>query len=68
MHTLDGGRIGIAAQALGALAGLYRALAERLGIRFADAGAWGVSLAYDGVHLTGPGHRAFAAGLRRALS
>lgn len=51
-----------------ALAGLYRALAERLGIRFADAGAWGVSLAYDGVHLTGPGHRAFAAGLRRALS
>lgn len=40
-----------------------RALAERLGIRFADAGAWNVSLAYDGVHFTEQGHRAFAAGL-----
>ena len=38
----------------------YRALAERLGVRFTDAGAWDVGLAYDGVHFTEQGHRAFA--------
>lgn len=46
---------------------LYHALAERLGVRFADAGTWGVSLAYDGVHFTEQGHRAFAAGLLEEL-
>lgn len=40
-----------------------KALAERLGIRFADAGDWNTPLAYDGVHLTEEGHRAFAQGL-----
>ena len=34
-----------------------------LGIRFADAGKWDIPLAYDGVHFTEKGHRAFAAGL-----
>lgn len=42
---------------------LCRALAERLSIRFADAGKWDIPLAYDGVHFTEKGHRAFAAGL-----
>lgn len=46
---------------------LCKELAERLGVRFADAGAWGVSLAYDGVHFTEAGHRAFAAGLLEVL-
>ena len=46
-----------------ALAEQYRALSERLGIRFADAGQWNTPLAYDGVHLTEEGHRAFALGL-----
>ena len=55
-------------EASAALAGLYRALAGRLGVRFADAGEWGASLTYDGVHFTEAGHRAFAAGLLRALS
>lgn len=41
----------------------YRNLAHRLGIRFADAGAWNVSLTYDGVHFTEAGHIAFADGL-----
>lgn len=41
----------------------YKALAERLGIRFADAGEWNVPLAYDGVHLSEEGHRVFAKGL-----
>lgn len=46
-----------------ALAKYYQTLAQRLGIRFADAGEWGVLLAHDGVHLTEEGHRAFAEGL-----
>ena len=51
-----------------ALAAEYRALAARMGVRFADAGAWNVSLGPDGVHFTEAGHRAFAAGLLQALS
>ena len=46
---------------------LCKELAGRMGVRFADAGAWGVSLAYDGVHFTEAGHRAFAAGLLEVL-
>ena len=42
------------------LAKYYRSLAVRLGILFADAGEWQISLAYDGVHMTEEGHRAFA--------
>ena len=41
----------------------YKALAGRLGIRFADAGEWNPPMSYDGVHLTEEGHRAFANGL-----
>ncbi len=46
---------------------LCQTLAERLGIRFADAGRWDIPLAYDGVHFTEQGHRAFAAGLLEEL-
>lgn len=42
-------------------------LAEQLSIRFANAGKWGISLAYDGVHFTERGHKAFAAGLLEEL-
>ena len=49
------------------LAVQYRALAEHLGIAFADAGQWGVELTFDGVHFSEAGHRAFAAGIRTAL-
>ena len=45
------------------LADRYQAIAKRIGSRFADADAWGVSLAYDGVHFDEAGHRAFAKGL-----
>ena len=38
-----------------------------MGIRFADAGTWNISLAYDGVHFTAQGHKAFAAGLLEEL-
>lgn len=41
----------------------YKALAERLGIRFVDAGEWNIPLAHDGVHLTEEGHSTFAMGL-----
>ena len=50
-----------------AFAGLCQALAERLDIRFADAGKWDIFLAYDGVHFTEQGHRAFATGLLEEL-
>lgn len=46
---------------------LCQTLAEQLGIRFADAGKWNIPLAYDGVHFTEQGHRAFAAGLLEVL-
>ena len=46
---------------------LCQALAKHLGIRFADAGKWDIPLAYDGVHFTEQGHRAFAAGLLEVL-
>ena len=42
-------------------------LAEQLGIHFANAGNWGISLAYDGVHFTEQGHKAFAGGLLEEL-
>ena len=47
------------------LAKQYQALADRLCVRYADAGKWekNIPLAYDGVHLTEEGHRAFAEGL-----
>lgn len=50
------------------LAGEYQALAQKLGIAFADAGQWNVDLAFDGVHFTEEGHRAFAEGLYRHLT
>ena len=46
---------------------LGQALAESLGIRFADAARWDIPLAYDGIHFTEQGHRAFAAGLLEEL-
>ena len=47
--------------------GLCRVLAEQLGIHFADAGKWDISLAYDGVNFTEQGHKAFAVGLLEEL-
>lgn len=41
-----------------------RSLARQMDIPFADAGDWNISLAYDGVHFTEQGHKAFAAGRR----
>jgi len=49
------------------LAGCYEAVAQRLGIAFTDAGSWNVALAYDGVHFSEEGHRAFAKGIQTAL-
>lgn len=51
-----------------ALAAAYCSLARKLGVRFADAGNWKVSLAYDGVHFTEEGSRAFAEGLLGELT
>ena len=49
------------------LARQYEGLAERLGIRFADAVQWDIALAYDGVHFTEEGHARFAEGLASCL-
>lgn len=46
----------------------YRALADRLGVRFLDAGDWQIPMAYDGVHFTEEGHRIFAERLRDELT
>ena len=46
---------------------LCQTLAERMGIRFADAGKWDIPLTYDGVHFTKQGHKAFAARLLEEL-
>ena len=46
---------------------LCQTLAEQLGIRFSDAAKWKIPLAYDGVHFTEQGHKAFAAGLLEEL-
>ena len=50
------------------LARCYETIAQRLGIAFADAGVWGVELAYDGVHFSEKGHLAFAKGIQIALN
>ena len=50
-----------------ALARCYRSLSQRLGVRIADAGEWNVPLAFDGVHFTQEGHRAFALELTNYL-
>ena len=44
-----------------------KVLAEKMGIRFTDAGRWDIPLAYDGVHFTEQGHRAFATKLLEEL-
>ena len=46
---------------------LCQDLAEQMGIRFADAGRWDITLAYDGVHFTEQGHRTFAIKLLEEL-
>lgn len=51
-----------------AFAQFCQVLAERLGIPFADAGNWNITLAYDGVHFTPQGHRAFAHRLLEVLA
>ncbi len=43
------------------------AQAEEQNIRCLDAGRWGVTMAYDGVHFTEQGHRAVAEGLYKEI-
>ena len=50
------------------LAALYRPLAASPAVSFADAGAWDIPLAFDGVHFTEDGHRLFAERLAALLS
>lgn len=50
------------------LGALYRELAEKKGIAFADSGEWGIALCSDGVHFAPEGHIVFAAKLKENLS
>lgn len=50
-----------------AFAGCCRVIAQRLKVRFTDAGIWNIDLAFDGVHFSEQGHMAFAAGLLAEL-
>ena len=45
----------------------WQALADRLGIPFADPGGWGLELCFDGVHLTEEDHHRFAKNLQKIL-
>ena len=49
------------------LASLYEALAQRLGIRFLNAGNWQIPLSFDGVHFTEEGQYIFAEHLAKEL-
>ena len=51
----------------GKLAAYYREIAAEQGVHFADAGEWGVGLAFDGVHFTEEGHTAFFKGIYQVL-
>ena len=46
----------------------YKDLTKHMGVRFADAGEWNISLTFDGVHFTEEGHKAFAVGLANYLN
>ena len=45
----------------------YRDIADRLDIRFANAGEWNLKIAFDGVHLTQDDHITFAEDLYQYL-
>ena len=45
----------------------YLDLANKLGVRFANAGRWHVDIGPDGVHFTGLGQKKFAGGLEKVL-
>ena len=49
------------------LSQLYKDLAERLRIDFADAEEWNIELSFDGVHFTESGHKSFAQGVKKHL-
>lgn len=57
----------ITAEASRRLSEYYETAANRLSIHFADAGSWNIGLAYDGVHFSETGHRAFAEEMDQAL-
>ena len=59
----DDGLVGVSRE----LSEQYKALAERLGMRYADSGEWHIDLTFDGVHFTEEGHMHFAEGLASCL-
>ena len=50
------------------LGATYERVAKKMGIAFADAGKWEISLTFDGVHFDENGHRTFARELYKILT
>ena len=48
-------------------AGMPLLLARRLGIHYANPGAWDIEMAFDGVHYSEEGHRVFALRMQDTL-
>ena len=46
---------------------LYRELAERKGIRFADASSWDLDFAFDAIHLSEKGNEIFAGEMAKVM-
>lgn len=46
---------------------LFEELAQHKGVAFANAGAWDIPLAYDGVHISEKGHLRFAVRIGKAF-
>ena len=46
---------------------LYKEIAQKQKIHFADTGTWNLSLSHDGVHLSEEGHHSFAANIQFIL-
>ncbi|HIY01548.1 MAG TPA: lysophospholipase [Candidatus Blautia faecipullorum] len=49
------------------LGSAYQKIANKLGIRFTDAGKWKIPLLFDGVHFSEEGHKIFAEEILREL-
>ena len=49
------------------LGDLYRDVAEKNNLYFADSAGWGIDILFDGVHFSEEGHRVFAEELLRVL-
>jgi lysophospholipase L1-like esterase len=58
---------GVLLEASAGLAAVYRSIAEKYGLYFADTAGWRIHMTYDEVHFSPAGHAAFAMEMDRLL-